>query len=93
MVNTLLKAQVHTSWEATHLNVSSECLQFRLVFLVWVHWSLQGVYCVLYFSNNPTEKSYVLLGPVNLETMTRNRNEKAYAAETNGEARNNIKLP
>ena len=37
-------------------SVSSEMLKFHLIWLVWVHLSLQGVYCTLYFSNNPTEK-------------------------------------
>jgi hypothetical protein len=51
-----------------------------------VHLSLQGIYCILYFSNNPTEKSHVLLGPVNEVAMALYKSKKAPAAETKGEA-------
>ena len=34
-----------------------KCWLFRLVPLICVYLSLQGVYCTLYFSNNPTEKN------------------------------------
>jgi hypothetical protein len=33
-----------------------KCWRLRLVRLTWVYLSLQAVYCMLYFSNNPTEK-------------------------------------
>ena len=33
-----------------------KCWRFRLVRLIWVYLSLQGVYYALYFSNNPSEK-------------------------------------
>jgi len=29
---------------------------FSLILLVWVHLSLKGIYCMLYFPNNPTKK-------------------------------------
>jgi hypothetical protein len=74
-------------------SVSSETWRFRLVWLVWVHFSPQSVYCTLYFSNNPTEKSRVLLGPANEEAMAHHRKEKSAAAETKAAALPCLSLP
>jgi len=93
VVTTLLNAQVHTSTEATLLNVSSEIftISSRTSCLSALKSTGRLLYTTL-LKKNPQKKSYVLLGPVNVGTMTHNRNEKASAAETNDEARINIKL-
>jgi len=71
-----------TAW-----SVSSESLAISsCMFSFWVHVSLYGDYCTLYFSNNPTEKSLELIGPANEEAVAHHRNEKPPSAETNGEA-------
>ena len=67
-------------------SVSSESLAIYSHMFTLVHVSLQGEYCTLYFSNNPTEKSLELLGPANEEAMAHHQNKKSPTVETKGEA-------
>ena len=60
-----------------------KCWRFPLVWFIWGYLSLQGVYCALYLSNNPT-KNQVLLGLANEEATAHSLRKQYHSVETTG---------